>query len=134
MFDFILYVPVNNSSVMSGRVFLGGTSTKQRLLCLAQGHNTVTLSSNPRPLGLKSSTLPLSHCASRKNSKRHGCWGVNTRSIRGQYFRNSLTEQARIAFSRDLPIPHLDLSHFALELWAASEITLVPFNSRRICC
>ena len=29
-------------SVMSGRVFLGWTSTKQGLMCLAQGHNTLT--------------------------------------------------------------------------------------------
>ena len=29
LFDFILYVPVNNFSVMLGRVFLGWTSTKQ---------------------------------------------------------------------------------------------------------
>ena len=40
-FDLILYVPVNNFSVMLGRVFLGSTSTKQGLMCLAQGHNTV---------------------------------------------------------------------------------------------
>ena len=30
LFDLILYVPVNNLSVMSGRVSLGWTSTKQR--------------------------------------------------------------------------------------------------------
>ena len=34
--------PVNNFSVMSGLVFLGWTSTKQRIKCRAQGHNTVT--------------------------------------------------------------------------------------------
>ena len=28
MFDLILYIPVNNFLVKSGRVFLGGTSTK----------------------------------------------------------------------------------------------------------
>ena len=38
----MLYIPVNNFSVMSGRVFLGLTSTKQGLMCLAQGHNAVT--------------------------------------------------------------------------------------------
>ena len=32
-------VPVNNFSVMSGLVFLGRTSTKQGLMCLAQGRN-----------------------------------------------------------------------------------------------
>ena len=45
LFDLILYIPVNNFSVicMSGQVFLSWTSTKQGLMCLAQGHNTVTL-------------------------------------------------------------------------------------------
>ena len=38
----ILYIPVNIFSIMLGRVFLGGTSTKQKIKCLAQGHNTVT--------------------------------------------------------------------------------------------
>ena len=33
--------PINNLSVMKGRVFLGWTSTKLGLMCLAQGHNTV---------------------------------------------------------------------------------------------
>ena len=42
-FVLILYVPVNNFSVMSGRVFLGWTSTKQRIKCPAQGHNTITV-------------------------------------------------------------------------------------------
>ena len=41
LFDLILYVPVNNFSFMLGRVFLGWTSTKQGLMCLAQGHNTM---------------------------------------------------------------------------------------------
>ena len=38
LFDLILYVPVSNFSVMSGRVFLGWNSTKQGFMCLAQGH------------------------------------------------------------------------------------------------
>ena len=39
-------------------------STKLGLMCLAQGHNPVTLvNSNLRPFGLESSTLPLSHWA-----------------------------------------------------------------------
>ena len=42
-FDLILYIPCYNFSVMSGRVFLGWTSTKQRIESLAQGHNTVPL-------------------------------------------------------------------------------------------
>ena len=41
LFDLILYVSVNNFSVMSGGVFLGWTSTKQGLMCLAQGYNAV---------------------------------------------------------------------------------------------
>ena len=42
LFDLIPYVPVNTFSVISEWVFLGWTSTKQGLMCLAQGHNTVT--------------------------------------------------------------------------------------------
>ena len=34
----LCYIPVNNFSVMSGRVFLGWTSTKPWLMCLAQGN------------------------------------------------------------------------------------------------
>ena len=41
LFDLILYVPVTNLSVMSGQVFLCGTSTKLGLMCLAQGHYAV---------------------------------------------------------------------------------------------
>ena len=50
LFDLILNVPVNNFSVMSGRVFMGWTSTKQGLMWLAQGHNTVM------PMGLEPAT------------------------------------------------------------------------------
>ena len=63
----ILYVPVqvNNYSVMSGlfSVFLGLTSTKQSIKCLAPGHNTVPLVRlKPVTLDLKSNILLLSHC------------------------------------------------------------------------
>ena len=34
--------PINNLSVIKGWVFLGWTSTKLELMCLAQGHNTMT--------------------------------------------------------------------------------------------
>ena len=54
---FWFFVPVNNFSVMSNWVLLGLTSTKQKIKCLAQGHNGEVL------LYLQSSTLPLSHCA-----------------------------------------------------------------------
>ena len=36
-----LYVTINIFSVMSGRVFLGCTSTKQRIQFLAQGYNAM---------------------------------------------------------------------------------------------
>ena len=39
-FGLILYVPVNNFAVMLGQIFLGWTSTKQWIKCLAQGHST----------------------------------------------------------------------------------------------
>ena len=54
LFGLILYVPVNNFSVMSGRVYLGEPVLTR--ICLAQGHNTVT------QFRLKSSTLPVGHC------------------------------------------------------------------------
>ena len=41
LFDLIIY-PINNLSVVKGRVFLGWTSTKLGLMVLAQGHNAVT--------------------------------------------------------------------------------------------
>ena len=62
LFDLILYIPVTNFSVMSGRVFLGWTSTKQGFMCLAHGHNAVT-PVRLKPAATRSSSLPLSHCA-----------------------------------------------------------------------
>ena len=49
----MLNVPVNNLLVMFGqfRAFMGKTSAKQWIQCLAQGHNTVTL------LSLKLATI-----------------------------------------------------------------------------
>ena len=41
LLDLILYIPVNNFSVMSGQIFLDWTSTKQGFMCLAQGHKAV---------------------------------------------------------------------------------------------
>ena len=53
LFDLIIYIPFNNFSVKSGWVFLGWTSTSQGLMCVAQGHNTMTLVRlNPTTLGL----------------------------------------------------------------------------------
>ena len=50
---------------MLGLVFLGLTSTKQRIECLAQEHKAVPAErpGYTQPLNLESSTLPLSHCA-----------------------------------------------------------------------
>ena len=53
----ILNVLVNKFSVMSGRqVFLVGNSTKQGLMCLAQGHNAVRLELPTRRSRAKYST------------------------------------------------------------------------------
>ena len=48
LFDLIFYVPVNNFQLC-----LDGTSTKQRIKCLAQLHNTVI----PRAVNLELATL-----------------------------------------------------------------------------
>ena len=45
---------------MSGQVFLGLTSTKQRIKCLAHGHNAVPpVRLKQQPLDPESSTLPI---------------------------------------------------------------------------
>ena len=43
--------PINNLSVIKGHVFLGWTSTKLGLMCLAQGHNPVTYAIEARTHG-----------------------------------------------------------------------------------
>ena len=56
--------PINSLSVIKGPVFLGWTSTKLGLMFLLKDTTQWRWwGSNPRPFGLKSSTLPLSHCA-----------------------------------------------------------------------
>ena len=56
--------PINNLSVIKGRVFLGWTSTKLWLMFLLKDTTQWRRwGSNPRPFGLESSTLPLSHYA-----------------------------------------------------------------------
>ena len=57
LFDLILYAPVNNFSAMSGRVFLGWTSTKPGLMWFALWHNAVP------PVRLEPATLqyPVKH-------------------------------------------------------------------------
>ena len=78
VFDLILNIPVNNVSFtcLSGRVFLGWTSTKQELKCLAQRHKAVTpvrfdhtfSLTFPAPKFIfpfkQSTTEPLSYCVS----------------------------------------------------------------------
>ena len=55
--------PTNNLSVIKGRVFLGWTSSKLGLMLLLKDTTQWRQwGSNPQLLGLKSSTLPLSHC------------------------------------------------------------------------
>ena len=41
LFDLTFYIQVSNFSVILGRVFLGWSSTKLRIKCLAQGHKAV---------------------------------------------------------------------------------------------
>ena len=54
----------NNISVMQGRVFFDWTSTKLGLMFLLKDTTQLRWwDSNPQPLGLESSPLPLSHCA-----------------------------------------------------------------------
>ena len=64
LFRFVLFdsiCPVNNFSVMSGRVFLCWTSTNQGLMRLCQKTQRSDAGDAPtsKPLGLESSTLPL---------------------------------------------------------------------------
>ena len=65
MFCLIWFLrPINNLSVIKGRVFLGWTSTKLGLMFLLKDTTQWRRwGSNPRPFGLESSTLPLCHCA-----------------------------------------------------------------------
>ena len=42
LFDLILYIPVNNLSVMWVPSSCLNLGTKQELMCLAQGHNALT--------------------------------------------------------------------------------------------
>ena len=56
--------PINNLSVIKGSVFLCWTSTKLGLMFLLKDTTQWRRwGSNPQPLGIESSTLPLSHCA-----------------------------------------------------------------------
>ena len=84
LFDFILYIPVNNFSNMSGLVFLVSTSTKQGLMCLAQGHNSVTLvrlkPASPRSQVKHSTTEPL--CSLNFKVKPKACYDPKTFQVK----------------------------------------------------
>ena len=54
--------PINNLSVIKGRVFLGWTSTRLGLMFLLKDTTQWRWCLNPPPLCLESSSLPLSHC------------------------------------------------------------------------
>ena len=55
LFYLILYVPVNNFLVMSGRVFLGWTSTIQWLMCFIQANNNVAATFDFQQCGILTS-------------------------------------------------------------------------------
>ena len=77
--------PINNLSVIKGRVFLGWTSTKLGLMLLLKDTTQWRRwGSNPRPFGLESSTLPLSHCA-----PEHACLQKTIKSSRPKFFANA---------------------------------------------
>ena len=69
-FDLILNILVTIFSIMSGRNFLAWTSTKQRIKCLAQRHNTVSPvrlePAMPQPQ-VKHSTTEPQHSSSNDN-------------------------------------------------------------------
>ena len=77
-FDLILYIPSTIfHAVIKGWVFLGGTSTKLGLMCLAQGHNAVTSvrlkQAAPRSRVKHSTTEPLRSLP--------GVWAIRFRAI-----------------------------------------------------
>ena len=67
--------PINNLSVLKGQVFLGWTRTKLWLIFLLKDTTQWRRwGSNPRPLSLESSTLPLSHCAPKDQCTLYIMW------------------------------------------------------------
>ena len=88
--------PVNNLSVIKGRVFLGWTSTKLGLMFLLKDTTQWRRwGSNPRPFGLESSTLPLSHCAPYINDVNCLFWSIVSDEIYGSSVVECLTETKR---------------------------------------
>ena len=78
--------PINNLSVIKGRVFLGWTTSKLGLMFLLKDTTQWRRwGSNLRPLGLGSSTLPLSYCTPIlcSNKTRHGEWLGSTEQLTG---------------------------------------------------
>ena len=64
-FDLILYIPFNNFSVMSGLAFQVWTSTKQGLMCLAQGQDKCSDAGEIRTHNPSISRQALYHWATR---------------------------------------------------------------------
>ena len=74
--------PINNLSVKKGWVFLGWTSAKLGLMFLLKDTTQWRRwGSNPRPFGLESTTLPLSHCAPCLHAGVVFCAGNCTHSV-----------------------------------------------------
>ena len=64
LFDLILYVPVNTFQLCrDGSSWVEPVLSKDKCVLLKGTTQWRRWGSNPRPLGLESSTLPLSHCA-----------------------------------------------------------------------
>ena len=99
----IILVPVIIFTVMWELVAQGWSTTKQALIRFAQGHNW---GSNPKPLDLKSSTLPLSNCVSILVIWCHDGFEYSifvfiiNAMFRILYLRNKETQQTKIKFLR----------------------------------
>ena len=114
LIDLILYVQDNISSVMSGRVVLDWTSTKQGLTFLAQEHNTVTpvmLELATAWIGLGSNTLILSHCAPILNYVFFLFLGTASRRPNEKH-RSPLLAQADQSLSTLTAMVHAGMSDF----------------------
>ena len=109
-FYLILLLPINNLSVIKGWVFLGWTSTQLGLMFLLKDTTQwCWWGSNPRPLSLKSSTLPLHSLI---------IWAATQENLSSGGLR---TTQAQISLrmSADWSAPVLSA------FWKVSYVTLV---------
>ena len=82
--------PIDNLSVIKGRLFLGWTSTKLGLFFLLKDTTQWRRwGSNLRPLRLKASTLPMSHCAPPNCVNCSQSW-ISPFSTDGRFLSNDL--------------------------------------------